>query len=147
MTNQLSRTGGESGLARQEARGVLQEQPSAAQHTPGPWEIYTGKKLEYWRGDGTEIMGPDGRVADSYCNSLRRLDECQANARLIAAAPDLLETLRAIAPLLGRLGVNNDEAWGAFSRVIATITKAEGLAEGPPSEASTPNSALTDHKG
>lgn len=56
-------------------------------HTPGPWEIYDrGEKrrgLRYWlRGVDSEIGGV--RIADVVT---------AANARLIAAAPEMLETL------------------------------------------------------
>jgi hypothetical protein len=61
---------------------------SAARHTPGPW-TYPG-------GTGNLIGGPDRlRVAD--LGGLERSpDERQANARLIAAAPDLLAACRGI---------------------------------------------------
>lgn len=61
-------------------------------HTPGPWRL-TESILE----DGRpffSIAGAD-RVDLGYL-SLRSAEELTANARLIAAAPDLLEALEAV---------------------------------------------------
>ena len=52
-------------------------------HTPGPWVK-----------DMNEVYGPENLpVAD--CNG-RTVQECNANARLIAASPDLLEALEGL---------------------------------------------------
>lgn len=71
---------------------------SEAKHTPGPWHlIRCGGK------DGSAVATiepkPDMMVAPNYwlvatANTLR--EEWAANARLIAAAPELLEALTAI---------------------------------------------------
>ena len=47
-------------------------------HTPGPW-----------RANGVQIDGPDGMLAEVGFG-MRKDEETLANARLIAAAPDLL---------------------------------------------------------
>ena len=64
----------------------------SAQHTPGPWTQGTSENgVEcVWLDGHTESvrdMGDDGTWID--CNT-------EANARLIAAAPDLLEALRSL---------------------------------------------------
>jgi hypothetical protein len=52
-------------------------------HTPGPWSIRPDS--------GVEIFGPDGQwIMTIY----RTREELLANARLIAAAPELLDELR-----------------------------------------------------
>ena len=90
-------------------------------HTPGPW-IWNDDFLV--GGDGSYVCD-DGSACGEYS---RVLDPDSPNARLIAAAPDLLAALKAalaIAP------VNADdeddpeqsEAWAA---VRAAIAKAEG---------------------
>ena len=58
-----------------------------AQHTPGPWHKA-----------GYGVLGPKGVLSDQICVTLtsRPLSEREANARLIAAAPDLLLTLRSL---------------------------------------------------
>lgn len=61
-------------------------------HTPGPWE-YERRDWEgqYIWGNDDRIPGPDKRrfIADVSL----AYDGAEANARLIAAAPDLLEAL------------------------------------------------------
>lgn len=61
---------------------------SAAKHTPGPWHLFSnsiGVGVTTGRSDVAHCSGFD---------SLRTLEEVESNARLIAAAPDLLEALR-----------------------------------------------------
>ena len=62
-------------------------------HTPGPWEA-----VEEW--DGWWIKAHGGYLAG--VNTI--LGEGEADARLIAAAPELLETLRAIELRTGEPG-------------------------------------------
>lgn len=82
-------------------------------HTPGPWT---------YAGTGGHIGSPDRlRVAD--VNSLEiDSDTRQANARLIAAAPDLLALAEAVAAHFG----GTDAPLGAAAR--AAIAKAKGEA-------------------
>lgn len=58
--------------------------------TPGPWRIEPGEHLAQW------IVGPKGQTL--CCDEWRDVlpDEANANARLIAAAPELLEALEGI---------------------------------------------------
>ena len=66
----------------------------SAQHTRGPWPIKpTGDGKRIIVGEGL-VEGPNGyEVAEVYSDDCDR-DEAMANARLIAAAPDLLELAR-----------------------------------------------------
>jgi len=92
------------------------------QHTPGPWQIMTRDSV----GDNifTESK-PHRRIANTYGDA----EEYIANARLIAAAPDLLAALERIVAKYeaapdGPLGcgfVNGD-----FFAARAAITKARG---------------------
>lgn len=52
-------------------------------HTPGPWR-------EIRRGMGQSIIAADGMAVANTGNSKRYPAEKAANARLLAAAPDLL---------------------------------------------------------
>ena len=64
------------------------EQNMTAQHTPGPWSENEGF-----------IVGPDFEtICDPRClpPTAENIVTMEANARLIAAAPDLLEALEAI---------------------------------------------------
>lgn len=68
--------------------------PAQVGHTPGPW-TYDGM----W----SLIMAGKYEIAAIHCartiedtRKRKRIDETQANARLIAAAPDLLNACKAI---------------------------------------------------
>jgi hypothetical protein len=100
-----------------------------ATHTPGPWEI---SKNEAGELDICEA-GAGNMLAD-----LAKCKNAEANARLIAAAPDLLEALRGLIDQLEAAGIHipgeDSGQWhGAegisFSRAIEAIAKAEGRAE------------------
>jgi len=66
---------------------------SKPQHTPGEWKA-VGRRIEH-----SELNGFSGkyRIADAYANTslanCPTYEEAEANARLIAAAPDLLAAL------------------------------------------------------
>ncbi len=61
-------------------------------HTPGPWSL----KMTGWRTNPFAIYSPrrPGAVACVPSRTSVPLDEQDANARLIAAAPDLLAALQ-----------------------------------------------------
>ena len=62
-------------------------------HTPGPWAVCVWPKNDYWTAGRTVYSTVEGsRVADTAC--LRNDSQAFADARLIAAAPDLLEALQ-----------------------------------------------------
>jgi hypothetical protein len=61
-----------------------------AAHTPGPWKIDAGNWI--WGPDGFPIAACDQGAFDH-----NRAGECCANADLIAAAPELLAALQAVA--------------------------------------------------
>jgi hypothetical protein len=61
-----------------------------SKHTPGPWSLHEHESLF--------VVGPDGNmVADTDMPADRgyRSPQCKANAKLIAAAPDLLAACKA----------------------------------------------------
>lgn len=66
---------------------------SNTKHTPGPWRISTANPCEVNAGKGAESMG----VASAHNYDIEGIfcppTQAQANARLIAAAPELLEAL------------------------------------------------------
>lgn len=93
---------------------------TSIQHTPGPWNVYFGSV-----GDRTlsvEAGEPKRRVAD-----IQRSDEMGANARLIAAAPDLLAALKAALPLLVIAAFKAQDAGDALAeeRYTSTLQIAE----------------------
>ena len=62
-------------------------------HTPGPWKIDTNKHALRNMGKKTIVIGgkPEQITAEAFADSL---GEAEANAALIAAAPELLEALK-----------------------------------------------------
>jgi len=62
-------------------------------HTPGPWHVYGDRKTTIWS------MSAEATQVAACVNKIDRSDlaRAQANARLIAAAPELLEALRNLA--------------------------------------------------
>ena len=100
-------------------------------HTPGPWRITD----RY--GVLTYQVGIDGRTV---CTVWPRQQghrpsvvdtepwpEGEANARLIAAAPDLLESLRELAELAAlQFGMPPPGADGPLQKALAAIAKADG---------------------
>jgi hypothetical protein len=91
----------------------------STKHTPGPWTIHT---------DGlgiTFIAAPEGSVAE-----LHGAPEKVANARLIAAAPELLSALGNALAVLSSLDGLNIGAIGVLEDARAAIAKATGQGEG-----------------
>lgn len=60
----------------------------STKHTPGPWHV--GEKT------GMAVFSDEQLLADCTCAYGMAYTEAKANARLIAAAPDLLSALNAI---------------------------------------------------
>ncbi len=98
-------------------------------HTPGPWQI--GKT------DATalRVYAPHGQTTRSDLATVKlygtgadaAIDEAEANARLIAAAPEMLEALRwAIPALVNHTGRGCKITDEAFARIEAAIAKATG---------------------
>lgn len=82
---------------------------SELKHTPGPWEVLNQTEvftaLGADSGDGVKALTSDGWMVADCGDSLTfseagfvelGLDVRKANAKLIAAAPDLLEALEAM---------------------------------------------------
>ena len=95
-------------------------------HTPGPWKVdqtwalIVGPKMEEIAAVHSSMPSGGNRV------SWRQTAE--ANARLIAAAPDLLQALESLLVELGKKGGNTpaSEFRGMWETARAAIAKAEG---------------------
>lgn len=72
--------------------GCIDRGEQRAKHTPGPWACVSGVD----RGAFTVYLPSDGMVICSRNQYESKHAEFLANARLIAAAPDLLEALQAL---------------------------------------------------
>jgi len=98
-------------------------------HTPGPWSWQANKahRVAIDGHDGTEVIR-----AEEYAGSAW-IDISEENARLIAAAPELLETLKAIRDAEWRgweeLASPEEFVRWAKSRANHAISKANGESE------------------
>jgi hypothetical protein len=64
----------------------------AAGHTPGPWDVWPEE--QFWTGDYRVGTFDEGKFTEvAFCDTERA--EVKANARLIAAAPDMFDALQA----------------------------------------------------
>jgi hypothetical protein len=89
--------------------------------TPGPWNVVPGAAGSF---DVLAAFPDDGEgtlVAATYI-----ANEEQANARLIAAAPDLLAACKRFMDLDGGDTANAAQASELWSQMAAAIAKAEG---------------------
>ena len=99
---------------------------SEAKHTPGPWrvEVDTGPEAAWERkwptihAEKYEVVGCEGLYGDYETD--------MANARLIAAAPDLLDALKALTHSLDVEDLVHDDQRSSFAAARAAIAKATG---------------------
>jgi hypothetical protein len=96
-------------------------------HTPGPWAIEKDSKdIVKVRAYATVATCTTAGLWDSKRTQVISPEECMANARLIAAAPELLEALEfALAALEDVFGKNKVDV-GAINTARAAIAKARG---------------------
>ncbi len=98
-------------------------------HTPGPWTI---REIS----SGPQIVDSENRTVVDRLYSAMRRNDTDANARLIAAAPDLLAALGEVSAYLnllrhrycdeGRMEGLYKEVVRESEKVRAAIAKAEG---------------------
>lgn len=84
---------------------------SEAQHTPGPW------RYVHEPGYCGELIAQDGTTIAEFV-----VEPSLDNARLIAAAPELLEALQALVNEPQPLGIDST----AYQAALVAITKATG---------------------
>ena len=102
---------------------------SNTKHTPGPWFITEGSTYGYTTTLKVEAGASDDRKfgmvicerqAPSYNTGIRA--ECDANSRLIAAAPELLDICESILAEVDYEGLNLES--GRVAKLRAAIAKA-----------------------
>lgn len=105
---------------------------SEAKHTPGPWRLPHFVSEDSGCDCGYIFANDDrmGAVASVHfhkreCDDNPPKDEAKANARLIAAAPDLLEALKAVAALDECEAHFEDAFERLLPQIRAAISKAE----------------------
>ena len=102
---------------------------SEAQYTPGPWRADEPTEIEWPMGEVNIYAGDDSIVAGVIPHT--SMDVLTANARLIAAAPDLLDALVELERIShdeddwcgsGRLADALDDARAAIAKATAQPT-------------------------
>lgn len=87
-----------------------------SKHTPGPW-MATGARVDMGAGRVTAGLDWSFDVDPG---------EARANARLIAAAPDLLKALKDLVAVIDSVKGKDVRGYEAFDSAEAAIAKAEG---------------------
>ena len=88
-------------------------------HTPGPWKK---DGLDFFGSNGDKVVVSDGPSFGSASNFPR----AAANARLIAAAPDLLEALQRLSNQRTRLLLPSQKITAAEQNARDVIARATG---------------------
>ena len=91
----------------------MRQSPDTQKHTPGPWKLEREGKIRLLV-----------RTQPDRCYAFHPDDE--ANARLIASAPDLLEALKALVALVDYSDFKHPESQGLLETSQTAIDKAEG---------------------
>ncbi|MED5026604.1 hypothetical protein [Pseudomonas aeruginosa] len=93
---------------------------SKQSYTPGPWDYWSGynpvDELE------AQITTEDGDIVIASYN--RQIPEGEANAKLLAAAPELLEALQDLDALRGPFPPSDEAIEAAWRKASAAIAKA-----------------------
>lgn len=100
-------------------------------HTPGPWVVHEGDEIDIRSANPADLA----QAPIYYCiaenigghvhgENFDDYSEVEANARLIAAAPELLEALESFPGFL--CGTESGDAW--IDQMRAAIAKARGEA-------------------
>jgi hypothetical protein len=101
-------------------------------HTPGPWSVQASEKAFCWEINHVPDRGLWSAVAEVGANALgsRKVaaQEAEGNARLAAAAPELLDAARIALAMMGGDddGPDDDDMFDVWQKVRAAIAKAEG---------------------
>lgn len=100
-----------------------------SKHTPGPWEVNPRGQTNVYQAHTERGVATTGGYQNNRMDPEALWAENVANARLVAAAPDLLEVLQACEPLWG-IGVErpeyHEEIMELWDRINAVIAKATG---------------------
>lgn len=90
--------------------------PDTARHTPGPW--HAGMAAI-----DAAVYGPKGEHIATLPDLLER-DETLANLRLVMAAPELLEALKAIETMAGDYSIDSEKQRALKAGHIAMLARA-----------------------
>jgi len=97
-----------------------------SKHTPGPWHVGPSKLRGSNSPNGAQITTDDGFVVVSMPQKAdRSLDTKMADARLIAAAPDLLSALKTAFMYVNDTVIADHPDWQEIHKAIASAEVGE----------------------
>ena len=96
---------------------------SAPKHTPGPWRMSAAIRWDEFDIRDAGSSGGYAPIAKVKGDKRSTLEQAAANARLIAAAPELLEALMTFPQ---SLDWTDDELWDWSNKTRSVIAKATG---------------------
>ena len=96
--------------------GAVTKESCSVAHTPGPWTVE----------HSVEVYGPRSRPIADCGEGEGTTAEMRANARLIAAAPDLLKALKQISDRIDRASGSPSFTSDEHDKLVALIAKATG---------------------
>lgn len=92
-------------------------------HTPGPWTVEKFTRENDWDRMRARVTDGQDTIAQLFDSAFE--DRNHANARLIAAAPELLEALEQILEIVNlKMPIGNKSI--AYGNMVAAIRKAKG---------------------
>lgn len=101
----------------------MQTAEQTAAHTPGPW--HSDATVSFHDRPDLPCVVDQFRLVVAQCwDDGHSADECEANASLISAAPELLAALKSSVGAMEVLG--HPANYGALAKANAAIAKAEG---------------------
>lgn len=101
----------------------------STKHTPGPWHADAAGQITAQADASLPLLDYQVALTVAPVAGTKGREIREANARLIAAAPELLEALQSIAEYWNRDQNETamaDACWHAIKTAMAAITKATG---------------------
>lgn len=121
-------------ITRRELSSITMEIFEMSKHTPGPWILETVRtqsglchKVGPFPAKREDLPSRHACLYADYPSSCNPADqELEANARLIAAAPELLEALEASLDYIERHTYGGTDGLALIDKTRAAIAKAKG---------------------
>jgi hypothetical protein len=108
---------------------IAAPETTTAKHTPGPWQTSPNDERGVYASGGASLVATCHTASLPEAEQANRMDVTAANARLIAASPDMLETLKAAMPILNAY-IPPDNFDGHAARALIMVRDAIKKAQG-----------------
>ena len=99
---------------------MKESEENKQKHTPGPWSVYGAPDELIIHDEDREVIGIIPRFKGA---SLKQQEKSEANAQLIAAAPEMLEALQFALSVMKEKGIDYSET-AAIEKAEKAIQKA-----------------------